>query len=41
MIGQLLMVLLVIMISQSMLLLTRDVADAGDRLVESRLLEWF
>jgi hypothetical protein len=41
MVGQLLMVLLGIMVSQSMSLLAGGVADAGERLVESKLLEWF
>jgi hypothetical protein len=35
-----LMVLLGIMVSQSMPLLVRGVADAGERLVKSKLLEW-
>jgi hypothetical protein len=41
MVGQMLMVLLGIMVSQSMSLLVGGVADAGERLVESKLLEWF
>jgi hypothetical protein len=40
MVGQMLMVLLGIMVSQSMSLLIGDVADADERLVESKLLEW-
>jgi hypothetical protein len=41
MVGQMLMVLLGIMVSQSMSLLVGGVADADERLVESKLLEWF
>jgi hypothetical protein len=40
MVRQMLMVLLGIIISQSMPLLVGGVADAGERLVESKLLEW-
>jgi hypothetical protein len=40
MVGQMLMVLLVIMVSQSMSLLIVGVVDADERLVESKLLEW-
>jgi hypothetical protein len=40
MVGQMLMVLLGIMVSQSMFLLIGGVADADERLVESMLLEW-
>jgi hypothetical protein len=40
MVGQMLMVLLGIMVSQSMSLLIGGVADADERLVESKLLEW-
>jgi hypothetical protein len=40
MVEQMLMVLLGIMVSQLMLLVG-GVADAGKRLVESKLLEWF
>jgi hypothetical protein len=40
MVGQMLMVLLGIMVSQSILLLVGGVADTGERLVESKLLEW-
>jgi hypothetical protein len=40
MVGQMLMVLLGIMIFQFMPLLAVRVADAGERLVESKLLEW-
>jgi hypothetical protein len=40
MVGQMLMVLLGIMVSQSMSLLVGGVADADERLVESKLLEW-
>jgi hypothetical protein len=40
MVGQMLMVLLGIMVSQSMALLVGSVADSGERLVESKLLEW-
>jgi hypothetical protein len=36
-----LIVLLGIMVSQSMTLLAGGVADAGKRVVESKLLEWF
>jgi hypothetical protein len=39
MVGQMLMVLPEIMVSQSMPLLVGGVADAGERLVESKLLE--
>jgi hypothetical protein len=37
---QMLMVLLGIMVSQSMPLLAGGVADAGERLVESKVLKW-
>jgi hypothetical protein len=40
MVGQILMVLLGIMVSQSMPLLAEGVADADERLIESKLLEW-
>jgi hypothetical protein len=40
MVGQMLMVFLGIMVSQSMSLLVGGVADASERLVESKLLEW-
>jgi hypothetical protein len=40
MVEQMLMVLLGIMVSQSMLLLVGGVADVGERLVESKKLEW-
>jgi hypothetical protein len=40
MVGQMLRVLLGIMVSQSMPLLVGGVADPGQRLVESKLLEW-
>jgi hypothetical protein len=41
MVEQMLTTLLRIMVSQSMHLLVRGVADADKRLVESKLLEWF
>jgi hypothetical protein len=41
MVGQMLMVFLGIMVSQSISLLVGGVADAGERLVKSKLLEWF
>jgi hypothetical protein len=41
MVGQMLMVLLGIMVSQSMSLLAGGVADANERLVKSKLLESF
>jgi hypothetical protein len=40
MVRQMLIVLLGIMVSQSMSLLVGGVANAGERLVESKLLEW-
>jgi hypothetical protein len=40
MVGQILMVLLGITVSQSMPLLVRGVADTNERLMESKLLEW-
>jgi hypothetical protein len=40
MVGQMLMVFLRIMVSQSIPLLVGGVADTGERLVESKLLEW-
>jgi hypothetical protein len=40
MVEQMLMAFLGIMVSQSMPLLAGGVADAGERLVESKLLEW-
>jgi hypothetical protein len=41
MVGKMLMVLLEIMVSRSMSLLGGGVADDGERLVESKQLEWF
>jgi hypothetical protein len=40
MVGQMLMVFLGIMVSQFMPLLVGGVADASERLVDSKLLEW-
>jgi hypothetical protein len=40
MVGQMLMMLLEIMVSQSIPLLVGGDVDAGERLVESKLLEW-
>jgi hypothetical protein len=40
MVGQMLMVLLGIIVSQSMYLLVGGVVDTGERLVESKLLKW-
>jgi hypothetical protein len=40
MVGQMLMVFLRIIVSQSIPLLIGGVADANKRLVESKLLEW-
>jgi hypothetical protein len=41
MVGQMLMVLLGIMVSQFMSLLDGGVVDVGERLVESKQLQWF
>jgi hypothetical protein len=40
MVGQMLMVLLGIMVSQSMPMFVGGVADVGKRLMEFKLLEW-